>query len=225
MQKFAPGDIVRRVNGWSPLVVLRLSPGSRYAEVMYCGSTPDFADITAEERLTLVTDPSTEFAKCPGWQHRLDANQTRRLQKQAFNNLISKEADMPKLYQTKEETPRFGTHLAVNSAGKIVLEMKGSGEVLAFDKKEVEEVRPFTVDVKFAGFAGNATTYSYFAVKGSVSVGDILMIEGGSDFAKVVRVDSKSDKATKHLKGRRLMTEAIIGSDEISVVSEEDDLL
>jgi hypothetical protein len=223
MKKLAPGDIVRRVSGWSPMVVVQISPGGNHAEVAYCGASHDYADIAAVSRIVLVTNPEKEFALCSNWRHRLDAKQTERLLSQTLNNHISKEADMPKLYQTKEETPRFGTHLAVNSAGKIVLEMKGSGEVLAFDKKAVEEVRPYTVDVKFNN---SGTTYSYFAVKGCVSVGDILLIDGGTDYARVMKVDSKSDKATKHLKGRRLMTEEIAGSDEISVVSDEgDDLL
>lgn len=69
---------------------------------------------------------------------------------------LSTEQEANRLHQQKENEPmnklyqiigedRFGTFLANNSEGKIVLEMKGEGgKVEAFDKDKVEEVKPYT---------------------------------------------------------------------------------
>jgi hypothetical protein len=111
-----------------------------------------------------------------------------------------------KLFQTKEPNPRFGIGLAINSTGKYVLEMKGSGDLEAFDKREVEVVMPFTFSVKFNG---QGTEYSYLGKEGSVSVGDLLLKTDdtkGITIAKVVAVDTKSEKATKYFEGVKLAT-------------------
>lgn len=110
---------------------------------------------------------------------------------------------MPKLYQTKEETPRFGTLLATNSAGKYVIEMKGTGEVLTFDKSDVEEVKPYTVRIKFQD---SSNEYDYLSRKGDVEKGDMIIVDGNGHIAKVTAVDTKSDRATKELSGRKVVT-------------------
>jgi hypothetical protein len=186
------------------------------AEAVYCGA----GDVTPvwypNTHLVVVTDPVKEFAKCSGWLSRLTDEDRKQLRKQcppratAFNHeetTNAKENDMAKLFQTKEETPRFGTMLATNSAGKYVLEMKGSGDVLTFEKSEVEEVKPYTVGVQFEL---NGIEYHYLSRKGDVEKGDVLFISGSSSFAFVTSVDTKSDKATKELTGRKVLT-AVIG--------------
>ena len=110
---------------------------------------------------------------------------------------------MSKLYQTKEETPRFGTLLATNSAGKYVIEMKGTGEVLTFDKGDVEEVKPYTVRIKFQD---SSNEYDYLSRKGDVEKGDMIIVDGNGHIAKVTAVDTKSDRATKELSGRKVVT-------------------
>lgn len=112
---------------------------------------------------------------------------------------------MSKLYQTKEATPRFGILLATNSAGLLVLEMKGSNEVLTFAKSEVEEVKPYTVRVKFIE-GEDAREYEFLSRKGDVEVGDLLMVKGYTNMVKVLAVDTKSDRATVDLVGRKVMT-------------------
>lgn len=111
-----------------------------------------------------------------------------------------------KLFQTKESNPRFGIGLAINSTGKYVLEMKGTGDLEAFDKRDIEVVMPFTYSVQFNG---QGTEYSYLGKEGSVSVGDLLLKTDGSKgitIAKVVAVDTKSEKATKYFDGVKLAT-------------------
>lgn len=114
------------------------------------------------------------------------------------------------LYQVvgKEE---YGTQLAVNSEGKIVLEMKKSGQyangdLATFDKSELKEVLPYTVAVRFKD---GSQDYHYLATEGSVEKGDILLIDGSNSFATVKAINTESKLANKQLKGRKLQTTEI----------------
>jgi hypothetical protein len=103
-----------------------------------------------------------------------------------------------KLYQVKDQE-LYGVQIATNSEGKIVLEMKGSNEVKAYPKDQLEEVMPYTVGVKFSAGGQN---YHFETDKGSVSVGDLIVRMDGSyegSFGEVVSVDTKSKQATKRL--------------------------
>jgi len=114
-----------------------------------------------------------------------------------------------KLFQTKEETPRFGVGLAVNSSGKYVLEMKGTSELEIFDKKQVEVVMPFTYGVKFNG-AG--TEYAYLGKEGTVEIGDLLLKTDGTKgitIGQVTAVNTKSEKANKYFDGVKIKTEQL----------------
>lgn len=115
-----------------------------------------------------------------------------------------------KLYQTREATPRFGTMLAVNSQGKLVLEMKGTGEVLAFDKNEVEVVMPYTFGIRFPN---NNTEYHYLGSEGDLEVGDYVMLDnspvGKSEIARVTSVNTRSEAATVTFRGVKLLTKRI----------------
>lgn len=115
-----------------------------------------------------------------------------------------------KLYQTKEETARFGTLLATNSQGKLVLEMKGTGEVLAFDRDQVEVVMPYTFGVKFPN---NNTEYHYLGKDGEVAVNDMVMLDnsptGKFEIARVTSVNTRSEAATVVFKGSKLLTQRI----------------
>lgn len=114
------------------------------------------------------------------------------------------------LYQTIDGK-EFGTYLATDSAGRTVLEMKGTGEVKSFEKQEVEVVMPFTFAVRFLK---NGKQYHYLGEKDNVQVGDVLV--GFSQFgdhslqmAEVTAVDTKSEMATKQFVGRKLITEPL----------------
>lgn len=116
-----------------------------------------------------------------------------------------KETDMTgKLYQTKDGK-RFGTFLARNSAGKLVLELKDkAGGVEAFAPEEVEVVTPYTIGVHSDGGPAH-----YETPAGSVKVGDLLILgDSGVNFAVVTELDTKKDGA-KPLNARRILTEAV----------------
>jgi hypothetical protein len=94
----------------------------------------------------------------------------------------------------------YGYKLAVNSAGQWVMEIKGSGDVVAVDKATVSEVIPYTVGIKFAQ---QGQTYNYFNEAKDLVEGDALVMDGygSGDYqvALVVAVDTKSKEATKEI--------------------------
>lgn len=112
------------------------------------------------------------------------------------------------LYQTTEEKPRFGTMLATNSAGKVVLEMKGTGDVEAFDPEQIEEVLPYTVSVKPVDEGRNAKTSHYATTKDAVVKGDLLITSEGF-FVEVVEVNTKRRNHGGDLTGRKIASVAI----------------
>jgi hypothetical protein len=210
---FGVGDIVRRGGGWTPLRVVRV-----YGNIIvcqYCGAASIEEGRFSVLDLQKVQDPKKEFARCRDWAERLTPADKLALQRQRHGTAEplpwqtnetdnqKTENDMPKLYQTKEATPRFGIMLATNSAGLLVMEMKGTGEVLTFAKSEVEEVKPYTVRIKFQD---SQTEYEYLSRKGDVEKGDMVILNGNGHIAKVVAVDTKSDRATKDLVGRKVVT-------------------
>lgn len=125
------------------------------------------------------------------------------------NDQLKKESTTmtQKLYQTKDG--KFGTFLAKDSSGRIVLEMKGSGEAAAYAATDIEEVRPYTVLVSMAAdmaLDGKSRRH-YEAVRGSVEVGDLVLTPQGK-LLQVHSVDTKAEPEGR-LEGRRLVTEAL----------------
>jgi hypothetical protein len=197
MERLKPGDIVVRSTGWTPMEIIWTN-GYNMLKARYCGSDYPENDVTgSQSNFRLITDMA-QVAKCPGFATRLTPRQHEKLQSQ----LVTKgHQTMSKpLYQTKEETPRFGTKLAVNSKGQIVLELKGSGGVEAFDTDAVEVVMPYTVDVNFIGDAASKT-YSFLSKEGDVAVGDLLLADGYATLMRVMAVATRSTSATVELKG------------------------
>lgn len=109
-----------------------------------------------------------------------------------------KEQDMTnKLYEIKQgDETCYGHKLAVNSQGQWVMEVKGTGAVLAVDKKNVEEVLPHTIGVQFDS---SKQIYSYLADAGKYKVGEFYILDApsGRAIVQVVEVDTKSTGATK----------------------------
>jgi len=181
------GDVFIRPKGHSPIECLsaRVTPCGRFVriEYRYVNSRKYIGNIPMSSSMKYTNETMVRIVNSKGTEN------------------------MTKLYQTtKESTPRFGTLLAFNSAGQAVLEMKGSGEVLTFEPKDIEVVRPYTVDVRFAGDTMN---YSYLSKPGAVKVGDVVLMDSGAKMVFVKAIDTKSDKATKVLRGRRLVTEDV----------------
>lgn len=120
-----------------------------------------------------------------------------------YDQLKKEEAKMDKdaLYEIKRgDETLFAHKLGVNSQGRWVIEVKGSGEVLAVNKDIVSEVLPYTVNLKF-GKQGK--DYAYFDEKRSVKKGDVLVVDdydsGGYQLAIVTGIDTKSRRAAKEL--------------------------
>jgi hypothetical protein len=94
----------------------------------------------------------------------------------------------------------YGYKLAVNSQGQWVMEIKGSGDVIAVDKATVSEVIPYTIGVKFAT---KGAVYHFFNEAKDLVKGDALIMEGYSrnnyQVAVVVDVDTKCKGATKEI--------------------------
>jgi hypothetical protein len=114
---------------------------------------------------------------------------------------------MSKLYKVLSAGETYGTFLTNDSSGRLILEMKGNNAVRAFLNSEVEEVLPYTVGIKFLTelhSLGGGKTYSYLSKHGDVSVGDIVFADGYANPMVVVAVDTKSDKATVHLRGKKV---------------------
>ncbi len=106
-----------------------------------------------------------------------------------------------KLYQinTPLDAVKYGHKLAVNSAGKWVMEVKGTGEVITCGKDDIEEVMPYTVSVQFET---GKQIYSYLGNKDQLELNAFYLLDSpmGRCIAQVVKLDTKSPTATKEFK-------------------------
>ena len=122
---------------------------------------------------------------------------------------------MKKLYVTKEETPRYGHILATNSAGKFVMELRGSDEVITIEKDMVEAVMPYTVDVTFIGVNSSSVSYAFFSKAGDLAVDDIVYLFEHNQFVHVRKVNSRSEKAAKWIDGIVLPRGTVISGENV----------
>lgn len=116
-------------------------------------------------------------------------------------------ADTKTLYSfTVDGKVAYGTHIGTNSSNQYLIEEKGTGTIHVFDKKDLEEVLPYTFSAKM----GSSENH-YVGSPGSVSKGDILLYTGSStpQIAVVTGVDTKNKSARGKFKGAKLATEAI----------------
>lgn len=116
-----------------------------------------------------------------------------------------KEKEMNDLYQTKAEPKEYGTLLAKNSAGRLVLEIRGTTIVKDFAPDEVEIVRPYTVEL-YNFSTGNSM--HYISVPGVLARGDLVV--ASNQLHRVTGIDTKS-KSSSVLIGRKLLSEEIPG--------------
>lgn len=116
----------------------------------------------------------------------------------SFTYQTTKEQDMTtKLYEiTTAGRVVYGHKLATNSQGQWVMEIKGSGDVIAVDKDNVQEVLPYTIAVQFET---GKMTYSYLAEAGKYKIGEFFILDSpnGRAIVQVTGVDTKSNAATK----------------------------
>ena len=177
--KFEVGDVVRKCYGTKTILVREIYSNCVYGTYQHSG--------TSTGRL----DPD----------NLVKVENTDNVEEKGYGKMKGK------LFQTKEDGT-FGIGLAVNSAGKYVLEMKGTGDLVAYDKSEVELVMPFTYTVQFNG---TGTEYAYLGREGVVKVGDLLLKTDTKGFSigRVTAVNTKSERATKHFDGAKIVTEAL----------------
>lgn len=97
----------------------------------------------------------------------------------------------------------YGTHIGTNSQNQYLIEEKGTGQIRVFDKKDLEEVLPYTFSAKM----GNSENH-YVGTPGSVQKDDILLYTGSGrlEVAVVTAVDTKSKTARGKFKGVKLST-------------------
>lgn len=213
MTKFEPGDVVRLKNGKKPMVVCAVSPNKNHIRAIY-SSGMGYARAEFRSR-----EPT--WAEMAQW-----AQSWRSADDYEVYTLGSTENEnMPKLYEIKNEdgTTAFGTYLAQNSEGKLVLEIKGTGEVKAFAPADVSEVVPYTVQIRImmngAAVRQGNTSPHYRCVKGSLAKGDVVMFTDGT-LGKVITDDTKKADAQTLKGARKLVTERI--ADVETVDGEED---
>ena len=116
-------------------------------------------------------------------------------------------SDTKTLYSfTVDDKVAYGTHIGTNSSNQYLIEEKGTGTIHVFDKKDLEEVLPYTFSAKM----GTSENH-YVGTPGAVSKGDILLYTGSStpQIAVVTGVDTKNKSARGKFKGAKLATEAI----------------
>jgi hypothetical protein len=108
---------------------------------------------------------------------------------------------MTKLYEITVDGDKklYGQNMAVNSQGLWVVEIKGTGEVLAVDKSCVEEVMPHSIGVQFET---GKQVYHYLADAGRYQVGEFYILDAphGRAIVQVTAVDAKNVNATKEFK-------------------------
>lgn len=206
---YQPGDIVRLINGHCPIITTKVTHNDYMLSGFYLSSTTDIGpryvqDFVPYEKeldhghIEVLREYQRNYGVW-GFPQHLTANPI--IQK---GNTV-----MTTLYETNEKPARFGTELAKNSKGEIVIEIKGTGEVVAFKPEDLSEVVPYTVQVDILGGSNPRGVRTYVTQPGSVAVGDLILIDGTKGFGQVVRIDTKERAATAELKGRKISTEDI----------------
>ncbi len=116
-------------------------------------------------------------------------------------------ADTKTLYSfTVDGIIAYGTHIGTNSQNQYLIEEKGTGKIHVFDKKDLEEVVPYT----FSATMGGKETH-YVGTPETLKKGDVLLYTGSNtpQVAVVTGVDTKNKSARSKFKGAKIVTEAI----------------
>lgn len=100
-------------------------------------------------------------------------------------------------------TTSYGTHIGTNSKNQLLIEEKGTGTIHTFDKKDLEEVLPYTFSAKF-----NNNETHFVGTPDTLKVGDYLLSSSGVQLYVVTALDTK-EKNAKKFKGVKLVTQEI----------------
>ena len=116
-------------------------------------------------------------------------------------------ADTKTLYSfTVDGKTAYGTHIGTNSQNQYLIEEKGTGSIHVFDKKDLEEVVPYTFSASI-----NGKETHYIGTPDVLKKGDVLLHTGSTtpQVAVVTGVDTKNKGARAKFKGAKIVTEAI----------------
>lgn len=115
-------------------------------------------------------------------------------------------SDAKLLYSfTKNDgTVAYGNHIGTNSQNLYLIEEKVTGVIHILDKKDLEEVLPYTFSAKI----NNSETH-YVGTPDALKVGDILLCTSTSSpqVAVVTGVDTKNKSARNKFQGVKVITE------------------
>lgn len=92
----------------------------------------------------------------------------------------------------------YGTQIATDSEGRIVLEIRGGDQpVAAYFQAELEEVVPYTLCVQFP-----VRAVSFRSAKGEFLEGDVLLVTNSANemvMGRVTKINTKDRNAEKEL--------------------------
>jgi hypothetical protein len=187
MNPFKEGDFVRLRNGKTKMIVVQTLSSSVYANYR-----PPELDPHSH-----LHDQCRPYERFILWDDNDPLAQVNKHFPESTEPMSK-----PTLYQTKEDTPRYGTELAINSEGQRVLEMRGEkGVVEAFDKDQLTKVVPYTFSAKT--YKESPTHFT--CQKGQVKVGDVLLYQSGNIYT-VTAIDTACGSAIGAFKGSKLET-------------------
>lgn len=109
---------------------------------------------------------------------------------------------MTKLFKVTA-TNKIGTFLTEDGDGKFVLQMIEGGYE-AFDKKELEKVCPYTIQIDFAAGGGG-----HFKVPKDCGLQEDEVVIIGRNFGVVQKLDTQRDNAQDPINLRRIVTEPV----------------
>jgi hypothetical protein len=116
-------------------------------------------------------------------------------------------ADTKTLYSfTIDGKTAYGTHIGTNSQNQYLIEEKGTGTIHVFDKKDLEEVLPYTFSASI-----NGKETHYIGTPDVLKKGDVLLHTGSTtpQVAVVTAIDTKNKSARSKFKGAKIVTEEI----------------
>lgn len=111
-------------------------------------------------------------------------------------------------FKLEDGTIAYGTHIGTNAENKYVLEVKGSGAILVKDKKEIEEVLPYTYSIADS----KGQEIHVVGEPDTLKAGDVIMFTENKTYtiSQVLAVNTKSKTARAKLKNAvKLVTEPI----------------
>jgi hypothetical protein len=176
MSKFNVGDIVTKLYGKKPAIITHISPYSYGHTCKYLDSKQTFR---ANDHNLKIYNEETEMTE-----------NTKTLY--SFTHPDGKVS--------------YGTHIGTNSQNQYLIEEKTTGAIHVFDKKDLEEVVPYT----FSATMGGKETH-YVGTPDALKKDDVLLYTGSStpQIAVVTGVDTKNKGARAKFKGAKIITEEV----------------